>query len=883
MKKVSTKKIYLTFAVILFVCVFTMGQASNMQPFEIALSGRLISGLDAAKIVTQSGGNPEYSNFATLTNFEYTDNGIRSVRGMSVINSSAMNDNPKIRNIFQLRKSQPPESHVLVQAYNSGETQSKVFRLSTNPPNTGTFTPVALHTDASVAGRGRFSDAPLGHVVYCNGEETLTWSGIESRPSYFAIYDGLDDPLWIKDYTEQIWTTRADSENIATLKRSASTGSVTCYIVNTLPIEAFKLYIESANTRAAATVLVDYWTGSSYTPVTSLSDSTYSGGIPLAQTGTISFDSTEDTAKVKIFEGIMGYFYRLTIPDATDTCTISRITITEPFQKLRDIWDGNPRRILSFQVGTGTIFTDGTTNVFEDQFIYDDSTGFDESSYVNLDNKGGLGSHFVLGFQERQMGVYMKFIPGKENTLANATLAVYYWNGETWQAVTDLVDSTFTDSKTFRQSGQVTWAPQDRNVEFKTTVSTQTVAIADPLYYYKFETSIAVQGASDRVLVYYIAGIPAQVDISNYKFALNAQERLWLFNDQAGDKNSALVSNQNTLNVFNGDDSRSGDRFFFGNDDDVLAATELHIKSTEGSLSNILVLKNNSTYLIDGFNPDTWRIIQVSDRIGCNAPLTLDNSSIGLEFSPLQGKQVAVWQGNGGIYAWDGTSILSLSDSVKNYFDQTRTESIKLSRASESRGFFEVNDGNHYYHWLFTSNATTTNHFDSEVIFDFRHQGWFEMDRAGRPLQAGTVVIATDTGVTYSYGAIDTGQICRLHNGNDFAGGNITATFSTGEIPLSGSVMQETKLRYLRLITGSKATTTNNIQITHYVDGNNTGQTFTMSPTKSGYRLTMPVASRDQYGTFHRIMMSMTTNNEVRGFEPLYIGGWFTPWRNIFQ
>ena len=87
------------------------------------------------------------------------------------------------------------------------------------------------------------------------------------------------------------------------------------------------------------------------TAVTGLVDNTASGGIPLAQTGTVSFDSTESTAKVKIIEGIYGYFYRVMFADATDTATISRVTVDEPFQKLVDFWDGKPRNILSFQMG----------------------------------------------------------------------------------------------------------------------------------------------------------------------------------------------------------------------------------------------------------------------------------------------------------------------------------------------------------------------------------------------------------------------------------------------------------------------------------------------------------------------------------------------------
>ena len=79
----------------------------------------------------------------------------------------------------------------------------------------------------------------------------------------------------------------------------------------------------------------------------------------------------------------------------------------------------------------------------------------------------------------------------------------------------------------------------------------------------------------------------------------------------------------------------------------------------------------------------------------------------------------------------------------------------------------------------------------------------------------------------------------------------------------------------------AKGTTTNSVTVTHYVDGNKTGQDFSMSPARTGFRLAMPIASRDLLGTFHRFRCTMTANDEDRGFEPMALGGQFLPWRQI--
>lgn len=868
----------------LSICGITFAQRAELQPFQIALNGSLISSVDASKLVIATGDRQEFSNFSVLINMEYDDNGILGTHGMTKITTNPLSSHPKIRSIFQLVKSQPPETHVLAHAFNSGETESKIFRHSTSTPNTGTFTSTALHTDASgvVTGDGRFSDAPQGHVIYCNGRESpQTWGGLENKPGYFAIADGTDPSAtatWIKDYTTAIWNTLTDSENVATLRRTDVTyqdigiGSVTCYVANTLPIQGIKFYVESANTRAG-TASVQYWNGSTLTAATGVTDGTASGGIPLAQTGTISFDSTESAAKVRIIEGVYGYFYRVIFTDATDTATISQVTVDEPFQDLRDFWDGQPRTIFSMQVGTGTVFTDGTINVFKDEFSYDDSTLFDESTYISVDNKGGAGSVILMGFNERLMGVEVKFIPDKINTI-NSVLTVQSWDGVSFTNVSDFSDGTFTDSKTFRRSGLITWTPLDENVEFRRTVGGK----KDPLYYYQFSFTNTLQGTSNKLFIYHINGIPAQQSIRNYGFSLSAQNRTWLFDEQSNEKNKGVVSAVDTLNVFNGDDTK---RFFFGNADKVRAAIEVHTRGANISTSNILVMKSNATYLIQGTNPEDWAIKTISNQIGCNAPLTLETSSIGLEYLPLQSKQVAIWQSNGGIYLWDGISILLISDSISNYFDHDNTEAIKLSRADKSDGFFEVHNGNHYYHWLFTSNATSTAVFDKELVFDLRRQKWFEMARTGKELQAGTDIVSTSTGNTFAYGAVDSGDLERLHDGTDFDGNAITSVFETGDIVLSGNIMQETRLKHLRLVTKSKSTTTNSIQVTHYVDGKTSGTTDAMGTARSGYRLAMPIHNFNMAGTFHRIRASMTTSAETRGFEPLWLAGWFQHERDV--
>ena len=173
---------------------------------EIPLTGRWITAVDPAAIDV---------NFQTLTNLRYTDNGIRGIAGMSKINTTPLPSYPKIRNIFQFRKHYPSlESHVLVQAYNSGETESKLFEITAAPPAQGNFGS-ALHTDAPGADGGRFDIAPDGALAYCNGKETLVWGGNEFRCSKFIHYE--PSGTFKYDYTDRITNSLSSAGNVVNL------------------------------------------------------------------------------------------------------------------------------------------------------------------------------------------------------------------------------------------------------------------------------------------------------------------------------------------------------------------------------------------------------------------------------------------------------------------------------------------------------------------------------------------------------------------------------------------------------------------------------------------------------------------------------------------
>jgi len=1075
-----------------------MAQKDNpLKPFQHGLTGRLIKSVDPAKLIfaSEDGRSFTSDNFTELKNMKYTDNGVIGVTGgMTKINTTALSSHPKIRNAFQFKKVQPAENHLLVQAYNSGETESKVFQNTTAIPSAGDFSATALHTDDSSATKGRFSDAPDEHVVYCNSQETMSWGGDETRVSNFVVYD--PDGSFKYDYTTKVQNTLTDSDNIATLfqtpagidantlvlfhfedtapfessdtgnthsgvavggmNRSSAqakfgtysalfdgtndrvtvtdhaeldlsggtwtidmwvyaddldtevglysqgtTGADTDYMTinvstagvvslsvvaasaevvalatasgvvtvdtwhhiavvstpgasdtdyrifvdgsqkafvndaqkpanynstavigaqitgdttslfftghidefrlsdsarwtsdfavetaaygtdavvhirvgNNMPLEGIKWYVGTANT-TSATARILYWSGSSWTAVSSLSDGTDSGGVPLAQTGTMTFDSTASVAKQSIISGDLAYWYLVEIPLADTTTTISHVTLQEPFQPLQDIWNGEPRGLVSAKLFEDSINKDYTTNIFNDDYSYDDSTKFDESTYMIMDSLVSSTQYLQLGFLERQQGLQIKMIPNHANSTAGTVLSLDYWNGSAWTSVGTVQDGTIENDISFAKSGIITWNALDENVEF-----TREISGGLPLYYYKLSWSKNFDG---DVLAYFMAGIPVQKPLNNYKFSLFAQNRLWLFSNQSENKNEAIVSDLNTLNVFNG--KGSGDPFKFGDRTEVVAATELFTRLTTSLRSIVLVLKENSAHIVTGDNPEDWNVIDLSNNMGCNAPLTLATSTLGLEFSPLSRKQIAIWQGSSGIFMFDNVAIHEISSDISNFFDQTQSEAIKLSLADDSVGWIEVENGEHFYHWHFASGSAATE-LNKELCFDIKRQKWFEIDRGtSKALQGGLRVIDT-TGNIYNYGFEDNGYLQRLNNGTDYDGNDIDYHMEFGDLLPENNINVLTRLDMLRLITVSKTTTANTIKVEHFGDtgttatlDNQTGSNFyTFKTARTNYRLAMPsLRVNTPAHVFHRLKFTISTDDESgTGFEPLYVGGFY--------
>lgn len=171
---------------------------SKERRYELPLDGKLVTGDDPCKI------GP---NFQSLVNLRYSNKHPKAIGGMTKINSSIINSTYlKVRNGIHYRKDQPSESHLLVEAHNTGLTARRILQNTTSIPTAGNFSATELYTPTASAGFGRWSPAPNGDVAYCNGSESCIYGGDEMEISGFVNYYEVAAPA-----SETVQTFTVDS------------------------------------------------------------------------------------------------------------------------------------------------------------------------------------------------------------------------------------------------------------------------------------------------------------------------------------------------------------------------------------------------------------------------------------------------------------------------------------------------------------------------------------------------------------------------------------------------------------------------------------------------------------------------------------------------
>jgi len=534
----------------------------------------------------------------------------------------------------------------------------------------GTWVPVVDTWYHLAAIRGWLSDANTWAITVNGNDVGTTSSEADPWPDLAAAFDiGKCDDTgfvyfdgWLDEF--RVWKgTAAWTDDFTPPSRAYGTASGYGLIGSPYRLNGVKFYVSSANT-TTSTLAFEEFTGVGWSSL-SVSDSTSSGGIALAQTGWVTWPTTETTSEQKLISGFPWFWYQYYL--SAGTANVYRVTTDAPFQNITNIWDG------SYSVCVGAKVCEATNS---DYFDYTDEVNSDLTSDVLvLDSLEATNDYLLLGFTERQQGLEIS-IPTtnllKGNSTANTTLAVYYSTGDAWVAVSNLYDGTEVGSISLNRSGVITWSPPSKSEEFPHTIAGET-----GFYYYKLVWDENLDAETE---VYFIEGIPVTEDILPYAFSLHFQNRTLLFN-RDGSPSEVRVSAENAPYILNGPDSAI---FNIGTATGLTAAASLS-NSYESSIDAVAIAcKDSETWALREPGDGGPNFIQhkLSGTIGCPAPLTMK----ACEIAP--GLNVVMWLSYDGPQLSEGTTVKSIPG-IEPYFDPLDSLFVGYSALENASAFID--------------------------------------------------------------------------------------------------------------------------------------------------------------------------------------------------
>lgn len=828
--------------------------------------------------------------FSDIQNMRKREGHLVGISGHTSIStdSNQLSTYPKVKAMKFFSKDFPRQTNAIVYAEKADGSAFTVTSMNEEPPGQDSYGNT-LQSGAVITGvKGRFSDAPQGNIIFTTGSETFYWGGQYDRIGAMVFdsntldneeYPGID-----YDTTAKVTNTDGTLQNVVIVDDADDTKD-SFYLGARRPVNGFYFDL-SKFSKTDMDPAVTFWDGDSWEPVKNLQDNTNGftrdGGEEFGQNGRIIFNWLNqdiDLAKPKYLFGYILYWYYFSFsPGSAEIKTIYTYTTTvsqASMRNLNNIWSGELGPTAAMKVYyTGAGYYD-----------YSDEISVDDDSYVAyLDNLRQFNPFvdsdcWYVGFTTPQQGIRVKMADGKGNS-NNSVLWVYYWNGSKFDLATGWTDGTndggWAGGITLNRDGYITWPASSTVGEQKTTIDG-----VGPLFWYKF---VVTSQLDAEVEINYIAGIEAQQPIPGYSFATMFQNRVILFDEYHGARNSGQYSAYNTPDVFNGSDSGY---LYFGDDSPVTAATAIYNIFRTTGLEQLIVTKANETWRIYGDGPSNWVIQQMSQKIGCPAPLSMVACEL-LKTDNEPGKHVIIYQAADGVVVNDGGSIKYISDDISVYWDPNDDRAIPDDRIDDSYGWYDPNLN--AYKLLISSGAGQETH-NVELEYSLKYNEWTKIYRTdtdgASPLQAGATVFDLD-GNSYSYAVDDTAFMFRLENGTEFEKDgdrtDIEQYVETKNLLLDPELpfLYDATIKYMRLGFEDKdEAVEEDISVIHYCNDSQsvTGADYQTAPSPIDMTAGPHDTQRVELGpcTMHRFKFSATTDDAVDGMELVNLGLYFDP------
>lgn len=665
---------------------------------------------------------------------------------------------------------------------------------------------------------GNFAEWPGNTLVHCNGLETKVFGGNEIRCGAFIQGEVSATGVLFsnaRDVTDIVKTVLQEDED--TILVNASTG-LNLFLGTVLPHGQAKFYVKNGNV-SAAVGSVKVWNGLSWADIDTVVDGTVSNaGVPFGKTGTVSFTSALSTAQPRLINGYMLYWTQFNL--TSGSAIIYHATADCPMQDVKDQWNGelllNGKVLRKFNARYDD-YTD---------YLNDDV----DTTYLPI-GTWYLSDYILLGYPAPCCGLLID-VDGTwfNHSIAITSTRVAYCDGASitsWPLVDALCDDTRFSSRPLAEGGLITWKPVSYGQEYKTAIKGE-----ERLYYYKlYYTSGMVLEYSVRV--WRVRGITSPQKILPYRFGFAYHNRPMLCGlDMIGEGNRVDYGQADTYAFFNGSDSSlgvDGRSLYFGEGGSLTAACEV-FNRVGSTLYHVAVFtKDSETFILNGYNADTYQILQISESIGCPAPNTMDTIEIayskGKENSGAEdAKCIATWLSHYGPVIYDTTNIVPIWDDIACYFDPSDARCVNRAAIDKSVGWNDV-QGRQYNLCIPSGVGQTTNNV--WLFLDYPTNKWWK--RSAPEVPQAVTKVTDDDGVTYVMGFFDTGKMRRLDSGPTYDGTVMSRYVETADQVPTGDMWDYTRMVRMKLV-GGPTSETAMLSIMHAASGS---ATFTSLGTTS--------------------------------------------------
>jgi len=682
------------------------GRYDGVTPPTLLEVGSISDGLNVRKVSPLGGWKPR--------------------KGCSVHNTTAIGAE-SILSLHQYTHPRNDDYHFLAQ-YNGN-----LYDATNDPPTpAGTTFGSSLASGLSTTIPG-FSTMVDEHFFYADGSGPPTvWGGdLPYCSGFIAHFDITNNgtPDTYADFTREATDDRTDTY----VMLRADEHDV-YYVCSPEKASAIKLTIPAAYDNDVANVLtVSSWQAGAWNSRTGdgdWADGTIDpAGTTHGKTGTVVW-TLQASDTMRVIGGIMGYWYRFSFSAAmTAGVRITKCQVVFAAQDVTNKWSGvyeYPAAVRFFDASageyinnTGKVLNESTSQYMQ---IGEMVTDVDFIYVKTIEPATGFGFGMVTDYNQAE---------------ASKVDNIEVWTGISWTAGAGILDETLdsTAAKSFAQTG-VIW--------FNGAAVTAKRRIFDwdsvPGYWYRMSISATLTDTDVRIFA--VSTVPFPASLPAVKGVIEFKNRLFTWGDPEY-PNRLRYSSNGRGDCFAGSDSGYTDAF--GNMEPITCAKRFH--------NELLVWKENSVWLLEGFSPQTFGKLRLADTIGLASPksaVVVETGYPGMKTDePLS---IALWQDTDGVYVLDGRKPKKISAPIDHYFNTEYATAIAAASINNRQSF--VDPLSNEYHLLLPT---------SELVYNYVLAEWYPPWERNVDLLCGISLRGTDDRY-YTYGGDAAGTVYRLEN-----------------------------------------------------------------------------------------------------------------------